>query len=762
MAGQTSVLDQHHDVLVVGAGPVGLLLALDLRRAGVDVAVVDGRTVPRTESLATTLNTRTLQILDTRDILARLGELVRLPQGHFAGLPLLLDDGTPFSGQWKCPQAELEAVLIAALGDAGLQVHWGVTLTGLDDDVSEVRVDLTTPTGREELRVGNLVGCDGEDSTVRRLAGIELDGRPGTRRLLRADVTGIEIAPRRFQVREQGMVTAAPLPTGATRVMAYRHGSRSDDTGKVSFGEVCELWESLTGEDISAGQPGWIDAFTDAARWAREFRRGRVLLAGDAGHLLMPAGGLPLNLGLDDAARLAWRLAAVHRGAAGDAVLSDYSADAVERARSAALHTGAQAHLMLSKNDLEPQRGIMAELLELESVRREVAGVLAGTDAVPAAGRLTGGVLGAFEVADAGVEPISIAPALAAGRAVLWCRKSSDGQVWGTVAAHDCAVHIGEPIGPGVVPLAGLRAALVLPDGVVAWTDRDETPLSEILAETYRSTMATVAVPSVMRAAFADRPTVRGQRLAGKRCLVTGASRGIGRGIALDLAREGAVVAVHCARRVEQAQRVVAEIQSFGGAAFPVVADFEDNNRLRALVADTVREFADRTGHPQIDVLVNNAGVMGGTCFEATGEAAFDELVRVNVKSPFFLTQEVLRVMPDNGRIVNISTGLTKVANPDEIAYAMTKGALEQLTRHLAKGVASRGITVNAVAPGITDNGSAVFDDPAALAMMSSLSPFGRVGAPAEIAAAVSFLASDDARWITGSVIEASGGSVLG
>ncbi|WP_278314961.1 SDR family oxidoreductase [Lolliginicoccus levis] len=750
-----------HDVLVVGAGPVGLLLALDLRRADVDVAVIDARTAPRAESRATTLNARTMQLLGARGLLSRLNDLPHLPSGHFAGLPLPLEDGTPFAGQWKCPQTELEAALIAELDEAGVAVRWGVVLTGLDDTGSEVRADLATETARVELRAGHLVGCDGEDSTVRRLAGIELDGRAGNRRLVRADVTGIEVALRRFEVVEGGMVTAARLPTGETRLMAYRHGSKPDDTEKVDFAEVCELWDSLTGEDISAARPGWIDAFTDAAQWARHFRAGRVVLAGDAGHRLMPAGGLPLNLGLDDAARLAWRLAAIHRCAADEAILDDYSTDAVARARRAALNVGAQAHLLLSENDLEPQRGMMAELLQLESVHRDIAGVVSGTGALPSGDR-SGRVIGAFDVTGPDGRSASVASSLRAGRAVLWCRDRAGEQVWGRVTASGCVVLVGEPTGPHVAALAGLRAALVLPDGVVTWTDRDPVTLAEILTETFRSTMTTVAVPSVVRAAITGRPAPRGQRLVGKRCLVTGASRGIGRGIALDLAREGAVVAVHCARRVEQAAEVVAEIQSFGGAAFSVVAAFDDTTRLRDLVAETTQQFADRTGSAQVDVLINNAGVMGGTSFDGTSEDAFDELVRVNVKAPFFLTQEVLRVMPANGRIINISTGLTKIANPDEIAYAMTKGAIEQLTRHLAKGVAQRGITVNAVAPGITDNGSAIFDDPAAVAMMGSLSPFNRVGDPAEIAAAVSFLASDEAGWITGTVVDASGGTVLG
>ena len=124
--------------------------------------------------------------------------------------------------------------------------------------------------------------------------------------------------------------------------------------------------------------------------------------------------------------------------------------------------------------------------------------------------------------------------------------------------------------------------------------------------------------------------------------------------------------------------------------------------------------------------------------------------------------QRALTIMPDGGRVINISSGLTRFANPDEVAYAMTKGAVEMLALHFAKSLGPRGITVNSVAPGITRNGNPLFDIPEAVAQMAQLSTFGRVGEPSDVADVVAFLASPEARWVTGSFVDASGGTLLG
>lgn len=246
--------------------------------------------------------------------------------------------------------------------------------------------------------------------------------------------------------------------------------------------------------------------------------------------------------------------------------------------------------------------------------------------------------------------------------------------------------------------------------------------------------------------------------------LVTGGGRGIGRGIALRLARDGALVAVHYASNASAARRTVADIERAGGSAFPVQARLGTPGAVESLAAEVERELADRSGDAVLDVLVNNAARTGfaGTGPEGVTEELLDECLAVNAKAPFFLARRVLPLMPRGGRIINVSSGMTRAAFPTQIAYAMSKGALEQVTLHLAMHVAPRGITVNTVAPGVTDNGDPVFDDPAARREMAGLSVFQRVGETTDIADIVAFVASAESRWMTGAFIDATGGTLLG
>ncbi|MBC2873581.1 MULTISPECIES: SDR family oxidoreductase [Streptomyces] len=250
--------------------------------------------------------------------------------------------------------------------------------------------------------------------------------------------------------------------------------------------------------------------------------------------------------------------------------------------------------------------------------------------------------------------------------------------------------------------------------------------------------------------------------LTGKTALVTGGSRGIGRAISERLARDGARVAVHYGRDERAAAETVAAITAAGGSAFTVRARLGVPGDAEALWA-AYDEQADG-----VDVLVNNAGTDGARkpIGETTPEE-FDDVFALNAKAPFFITKLGLERMRDGGRIVNVSTGLSRRAGMTElIAYAMTKGALDVFTMTLAKEVGPRGITVNAVAPGVVDTDMNAGwlrgeENKAAWEAMADLSAFRRVGEPRDIADVVGFLASPEGRWVTGQWIDATGGSLL-
>ncbi|MFE7094747.1 SDR family NAD(P)-dependent oxidoreductase [Streptomyces erythrochromogenes] len=246
-------------------------------------------------------------------------------------------------------------------------------------------------------------------------------------------------------------------------------------------------------------------------------------------------------------------------------------------------------------------------------------------------------------------------------------------------------------------------------------------------------------------------------KLDGKTALVTGSSRGIGRAIAQALAAQGARVAVHYAGNEAAAKETVDSIEAAGGRAFAIRAELGVPGDAQALW-EAFDEHADG-----VDILVNNAGVAGPGLIHEVTEADYDKVFAVNAKAPFFIIQKGLERLRDGGRIVNVSSGVTKVAFPGMTSYAASKGAVEVLTLTLAQTLGPRGITVNAVSPGTIETDIHPWmADPAAKAHAASFSVFDRVGQPADVADVVSFLASDDARWITGQNIDVSGGSGLG
>ena len=245
--------------------------------------------------------------------------------------------------------------------------------------------------------------------------------------------------------------------------------------------------------------------------------------------------------------------------------------------------------------------------------------------------------------------------------------------------------------------------------------------------------------------------------LKGKSALVTGASRGIGRATALALAQAGAHVFVHYGRGLDEAASVVQQIEAEGGRAQAIGADLSLPNGPHALAAQLRPALGER-----LDILVANAGISKAATIEAMVVEDFDALFAVNVRAPYFLVQQLLPVLGEGASVVFISSLVAHAAVGNLSAYAATKGAIDTIVKHFAFILGPKGIRVNAVAPGIVDTDMSSFtktDTGRAAAI--GMQALQRIALPADIADAIAFLASDDARWITGDTLRVDGGSRL-
>ncbi|MBM0106624.1 SDR family oxidoreductase [Steroidobacter sp. S1-65] len=246
--------------------------------------------------------------------------------------------------------------------------------------------------------------------------------------------------------------------------------------------------------------------------------------------------------------------------------------------------------------------------------------------------------------------------------------------------------------------------------------------------------------------------------------LVTGSSRGLGRNTALSIARKGGGVVVTYHSRKAEADAVVAEINALGAKAVALQLDASDVSKFDDFVTRLRTTLRDTWQRDTFDHLVNNAGHGEMASIMETTEAQFDKLVNVHFKGVFFLTQKLLPVLADGGRIVNLSSGLTRVSYPGFSVYSAAKGAVEILSIYMAKELGARGITVNTVAPGAiaTDFlGGAVRDMPDLNKEFASMIALGRVGVPDDIGPMIASLLSEDNRWITAQRIEVSGGQAI-
>ncbi len=249
-----------------------------------------------------------------------------------------------------------------------------------------------------------------------------------------------------------------------------------------------------------------------------------------------------------------------------------------------------------------------------------------------------------------------------------------------------------------------------------------------------------------------------------KIALVTGGSRGLGRDMAINLAKKGIDVVFTYNSNKAAADEVVAEIQSVGQKAIAFQLDTSDTKAFDAFFNEVTAHLQENTGSTNFDFLINNAGTALHAPFAETTEEQFDNVINIHYKGVFFLTQKALPYINDGGRIINISSGLARFSFPGSSAYGATKGAIEVLTRYLAKELGSRGIAANIVAPGAIETdfgGGRVRDNKEMNDMVAGFTALGRAGLPEDIGGVVAFLCTDEARWINGQRIEVSGGMML-
>jgi len=478
------------DVIVVGAGPTGLMLAGELRLAGADVVLLERLDEPTGQSRGLGFTARTVEVLDQRGLLPGFGEIEISPVGHFGGL--LFDytvlEGAHF-GARSIPQSRTEAVLGEWAAGLGADIRRGWEFTGLTDRGDHVEVTARAAGREHRLRASYLVGCDGGQSAVRKAAGFAFPGSPATREMYLADVVGCDLRPRHLGERVPGgMVMAAPLGDGVDRVIICERGVPAGERDAApGFAEVAAAWRRLTGEDISGGGASWVSSFTDAARQVTEYRRGRVLLAGDAAHIHLPAGGQGLSAGVQDAVNLGWKLAATVRGWAPPGLLDTYHGERHPVGARLLQNTRAQGLLFLSGEEVEPLREIFAELIAFEDVSRHLAGIVSHLDIRYDVGEgghpLLGARLPRRTLRRADGTTVTTTELLHPGAAVLLdlgddAKARAVASGWAdrvtTVTAAPLDLAAGDP-------LAGTAAVLVRPDGYVAWTSADPQDLATAL-----------------------------------------------------------------------------------------------------------------------------------------------------------------------------------------------------------------------------------------------------------------------------------------
>lgn len=366
------------DVIIAGAGPTGLMLAAELRLQGVRVLVLEKENEPTQVVRALGLHARSIEVMDQRGLLGRFLERGQQHPvgGFFAGIPKPQPKGldTAHAYVLGIPQPIIEQLLTEHAEDRGAEIRRGAEVVGLGQDSDGVTVELADGS---TVQAGYLVGCDGGRSTVRRLAGIDFPGEPSQVETLLGEVeldvgvdalNAVTAEVRKTQLRFGAM----PLGEGRYRVIVPADGVAENRATAPTLDEFRRQLVKTAGTDFGVHSPRWLSRFGDGTRLADRYRSGRVLLAGDAAHIHPPTGGQGLNLGVQDAFNLGWKLAAVVNGWAPEGLLDTYESERRPVAADVLDNTRAQMSLMSLEPGAQAVRRLMAELMDVPEVSRRL------------------------------------------------------------------------------------------------------------------------------------------------------------------------------------------------------------------------------------------------------------------------------------------------------------------------------------------------------------------------------------------------------